>query len=487
MQRIWILLGFAFATLLTSSVITPALAQDRPNIIFMIADDVSVEDLGCYGHKTLKTPHLDVLAAQGMRFTNAYLTTSSCSPSRCSIISGRYPHNMGAPELHTSLPEGQPLFPKLLKDAGYYTVLSGKHHMGKYASTAFDKVSGGKGPGKQKDWVSILQECPKDKPFFCWFASSDAHRNWAIDDNAPKYTPDQIVVPPYLIDDEATRKDLTGYYHEVSRTDTYMDRVVAELKKQGVYDNTLIIYCADNGRPFPRCKTRLYDSGIKTPFIVSWPKVIRPAVSHSLLSVIDVSATCLEAAGVKKPDAIQGVSFMPILKNPKATVRTVVFAEHNWHVYKNHERMVRFGNWLYIKNNFPGQANLCKEAYIGGAGESLLKAWQAGKLKPEQTMVFRSPAPAEELFNVLDDPHQLRNVADDAANKKTMARMQKLLADWTKQTGDDVPKTPTADRDPRPQQDGSKAAKPKGWRHKAPPGTDSGATKINHPGPLQAE
>jgi len=479
MKRLWILLVVFF----TGS----AVAAERPNIIFMIADDVSAEDLGCYGHKTLKTPHLDALAAQGMRFTNAYLTTSSCSPSRCSIITGRYPHNTGSPELHTSLPKGQPLFPKLLKDAGYYTVLSGKHHMGNYASTAFDKVSRGKGPGKEEDWVPILQERPKDKPFFCWFASSDAHRGWSVDDNAPKYKPDQMVVPPYLIDDEATRKDLTGYYHEVSRTDTYMGRVVAELKKQGIYENTLIIYCADNGRPFPRCKTRLYDSGIKTPFIVSWPKMVKPAVSESLLSVIDISATCLEAAGVKKSEAIQGVSFMPILKDPKARVRTVVFAEHNWHVYKNHERMVRFGNWLYIKNNFPNQANLCKEAFNDGAGQSLLTAWQKGTLTLDQVMVFRNPAPAEELFYVGDDPDQLRNVVNETANTSTLKKMRKLLADWTEQTGDDIPENPTADRDSRPTKDGSKAGKTKGWRHAAPPGTASGATKIHHPGPLKED
>ena len=358
--------------------------------------------------------------------------------------------------------------------------------MGKYANNAFTKISRGKGPGKQEDWVSILASRPKDKPFFCWFASTDAHRNWGFDDNAPKYTPDQVVVPPYLIDDEPTRKDLTGYYHEVSRTDTYMGRVVAELKKQGVYENTIIIYCADNGRPFPRCKTRLYDSGIKTPFIVSWPKQVQPAVSDSLLSVIDVSATCLEAAGVKKPEAIQGVSFMPILKDPKATVRTVVFAEHNWHVYQNHERMVRFGNWLYIKNNFPHQANLCKEAYIGGAGQSLLKAWRAGTIKPHQN-VFADSVPAEELYHVVDDPHQLNNVADRPENKSTMQKMRRLLADWSAQTGDDIPENPTTDRDGRPTKEGGKTGRKKEWKHHDPPGTASGATKINRPGPLKDE
>ena len=125
----------------------------------------------------------------------------------------------------------------------------------------------------------------------------------------------------------------------------------------------MIVVAADNGRPFPRCKSRMYDSGIKTPWVVHFPELIdSPAVSSSLISAIDLSATCLELAGVKQPECVQGHSFVSILKDPKATVRDVVFAEHNWHVYRNHERMVRFGDYLYIRNNFPNQPNLCYES-----------------------------------------------------------------------------------------------------------------------------
>jgi len=453
--------------------------DERPNIVLVITDDIAWNDLGCYGHPTIKTPHIDALAADGMRFTQAYLTTSSCSPSRCSIITGRYPHNTGAPELHTHLPRGQVLFPKLLKQAGYYTVLSGKHHMGGYASTAFDKVSRGKGPGREEDWVDLLKQRPKDKPFFCWFASTDAHRGWQLDDTAPKYDPEDVVVPPYLIDDAATRKDLTGYYHEVSRTDTYLGHIVKELKRQNVYDNTLIWYISDNGRPFPRCKTRLYDSGIKTPMIVSWPKEIEPAVTDSLASVIDIPPTCLQVAGVKKDSRLQGVSLLPVLTNPRTSVRDVAFAEHNWHVYKNHERMVRFGDYLYIRNNFPEQANLCKEAYIGGAGKSLLAAHRAGELKPEQRMVFRNPCPPEELFHVPSDPHQLNNLAEDPEHAAALATARRLLAEWTKATGDDVPDNPTPDRDARPG-----GTKPPTFKRGDFPGAAHQATKINRPGPI---
>ncbi|HKK18065.1 MAG TPA: sulfatase-like hydrolase/transferase, partial [Opitutales bacterium] len=140
-------------------------ADSRPNMVFFIADDWSQEDVGCYGHPSIRTPSIDSLAAGGMRFDNAYLTTSSCSPTRCSIITGRYPHNTGAPELHSKLPDEQIRFPELLREAGYYTALSGKNHMfAGYEDRAFDKMRRGKGPSGSEDWVDFVKERPKDKP-----------------------------------------------------------------------------------------------------------------------------------------------------------------------------------------------------------------------------------------------------------------------------------------------------------------------------------
>jgi len=457
-------------------------SEQRPNIVLIIADDISWNDLGCYGHPTLKTPHLDALATNGVRFTQAYLTTSSCSPSRCSIITGRYPHNTGAPELHTPLPEGQFLFPEALQQSGYYTVLSGKHHMGgtnSYASTGFDKISKGEGPGKEEDWVQMLRERPKDRPFFAWFAAVDAHRPWQYDEHAPRYETDQVVIPPYLIDNEATREDLTGYYHEVSRLDHYVGQVREELERQQIADNTMICFIADNGRPFPRCKTRLYDSGIKTPMLVAWPDRVTPAVTDSLVSVIDLAATFLDAAGLPASEPAQGVSLMPVLEDSDAVVREIAFAEHNWHVYQNHERMVRFGDYLYIRNHLADQANLCKEAYMGGAGESLLTAHREGSLDPEQQMVFRCPTPAEELFRVSSDPHQLENLVDQGEHAAALATARQLLDQWMAETADDVPTDLTPDRDARP--DGED---PGEFRRGVFPGARLNATNVDQPGPI---
>ena len=477
--------------LCTAFLLNSSSLANKPNVVFFIADDVSQDDFGCYGHPIIQTPNVDSLAKKGMRFENAYLTTSSCSPTRCSIITGRYPHNTGAPELHVRLPKEQIRFPELLREAGYYTVLSGKNHMFGNKDRAFDRITGGGGPGKEKDWVDHVKDRPKDKPFFFWFASIDAHRSWAISDEAPKYNPEDVIVPPYMVDTEITRQDLAGYYHEVSRFDHYVGLVTAELKKQGVLENTMIVVAADNGRPFPRCKSRMYDSGIKTPWVVHYPKLVKnPSVTPSFVSVIDLSATCLELAGVKRPAFIQGRSFLPILEDPKAKVREVVFAEHNWHVYKNHERMVRFGDYLYIRNNFPNQPNLCYESddhYPAGA--ELWKAHAAGKTKPSQQQIFANPCPPEELYKVSNDPHQLSNLAKDVKHAKTIKQARALLASWTMQTGDSIPAKPTPHRHDPPRIVDGKILPPGKTAIRNPhaelPGSSKNATKVNHPGPLR--
>jgi len=454
--------------------------ESFPNFILFITDDISWDDLGCYGSKVAKTPNLDQMAKQGMRFNNAYLSISSCSPSRCSLISGRYPHNTGAAELHTTLPADQPVFPEALQAAGYYTVLSGKHHMGKAVNRGFNKVSGGKGPGKEEDWVPILKDRPKDKPFFFWFASSDAHRGWKINKDAPTYKPEEVEVPPYLYDGPVTRKDLAAYLHEVSRTDYYMGQLRKELKKQGIEKDTYIIYMADNGRPFPRCKTRLYDSGIRTPFLIARPGTIKPAVTDSLISSIDISATILELAGAKKDERIQGVSFAAILQNPKATVRDYVFAEHNWHVFQAHERMVRWSDWVLIRNGYPERQNLCMEGDPSHpAGAELWKMEAAGKLNKDQRDIFLKPRPTLELYDLRTDPHQLRNLIANKKHAPMLSDLIRVLDLWAEDTGDTVPKNPTNDR-----QD-AHGKRAKNHKRGAMPGEERGATKINHPGPVR--
>lgn len=453
----------------------------KPNIIFYITDDIGWNDLGCYGNSVVKTPNIDQLATSSMVFDNAYLASSSCSPSRASIATSRYPHNHGAPELHTRINlEKQPFFPRQLKEAGYYTIFNGKAHGFEIDSITWDTAPPAKGPGLQEDWVNLLKNRDKSKPFFAWFASVDAHRKWQFTNEAPVYDPSVIEVPPMLYEGPMTRQDLADYYHEVSRTDYYMGELIKELKAQGVYENTIIVHCSDNGRPFPRCKTRCYDSGMKTYLLVYGPG-IKPGRSNSPVSVIDIGPTLLDFAGIPTDKRMQGVSFRKVLTNPEAKSRDFTFSEQNWHVFQAHQRMVRFGNWMYIKNNFPERRANCQESnLLYPAGKELWEAWENGLTLPEQEDVFRIPRPEEELYNVKKDPYQFDDLSEDPLYRAVLDSMRQIMAVWVRETGDHVPANPTNDR-----QDVTGLGEPEiPFERGEVPGEKFGADTISRKGPV---
>ncbi|MGZ0168693.1 MAG: sulfatase family protein [Planctomycetales bacterium] len=473
--------------------------SDQPNVIFFIADDVSWNDYGCYGNPAARTPHIDALAKKGIRFDQAYLTASSCSPSRASIITGRYPHNNGkAAELHHPISWNLPWFPELLRDAGYYTAISGKHHMsatkgpnGETRPKPFDLVDGGRTKGNSgghANWVQTTQDRPKDKPFFFWFASYDAHRGWDADRqwDADRYGPmhkaKDVIVPPFLVDDDATREDLASYYNEVTRFDHYIGAVVAELKSQDELDNTLIFVLADNGRPFPRAKTRIHDSGMKTALVAHWPKGIKKvgSASDSLVSVIDLAPTVLAAAGVKPTATMQGVSMLPLLHDTAPSIRQYAFSEHNWHDYEGHGRGIRGGGFLFMKNSRPYLALQGPADSVRSPSHVSLQARRdEKKLTSAQSDVFLAPRPAIELYDLKADPHQFNNLAGNAKFAAQQKELSSMLATWSDETHDSVPKDISRDSFDR---ETGKALKTKNYR-RTTPGEDRKASTINAPGP----
>ncbi len=424
--------------------------QRHPNMVFILADDVSWDDFGCYGNRDVKTPNIDQLASKGIRFTNFFLTASSCSPSRNSIITGRYPHNTGAAELHTEPPLEMVSFPEVLKQQGYYTAQSGKFHMGEYARRGFDVVNDGKniGDGGEEMWIATLQKRPMEKPFMMWFAALDAHRAWGPNSFSGTHDPAKLTPPFYLVDSEETKTDLANYYDEIARFDHYVGLVVAELKNQKVLDNTIIIVMADNGRAFPHSKTRVNDRGMKTPFIAYWPKGIgtKPQVCNSLVSAIDIAPTLLELASARIPETVQGVSFGSLLKNPKKSFRNYVFAEHNWHDYEAHERMVRTKDFLYLLNSRPKHTNLGPADAVGSPSFiDLATAYEKGNLSFEQAEVFLQPRPTEELYQNSSDPNQFKNLAVNPEFQNKLAELRQVLKNWMAETADNIPEDLTPD------------------------------------------
>jgi len=477
------LLVFCFLSLCG---LTISAQNNKPNVIIFIADDVSFDDWGCYGNKQVQTPNIDKLAAAGIRFNNFYLTASSCSPSRNSIITGRYPHNTGAAELHTQPPVEMVSFPEMLKNNGYYTVSSGKFHLGEYARRGFNLIHEDikqVGNGGEEKWMSAITGRPKNKPFFMWFAAFDAHRDWGENSFSGTHKPDELEPPFYLADGMKTKTDLAAYYDEIKRFDHHVGQIVAELKRQKVLDNTIIIVMADNGRPFPHSKTRVNDRGMKTPFVVHWPKKIKKsAISNSLVSVIDIAPTILDIAGIGAPEQFQGKSFSKIIKKPQSTFRKTVFAEHNWHDYEAHERMVRDKNYMYILNSRPFFPQLGPADAVGSPSyEELIEVKKKGQITEFQADIFVNPRPQEEFYDVNADPFQFNNLASNAEVANEMERLRKVLQNWMDDTGDNIPKNLTEDW--YLMQPGYIKTDAHGIRGEMP-GQKTNATKNNNKGPF---
>lgn len=474
-----------------------AAAAGRPNFVVIIGDDISAADLGCFGNRGIRTPNLDRLAAAGLRFTNAYVTASSCSPSRSSIIASRYPHNLeAAAELHGELPRGLPLLPGLLRAAGYYTVQSGKAHFGTPAGSqegpalegfevhgdaGLAELSGGRSGANR--WVERLRARPADRPFFMWFASHDAHRVWDADSFAGFTRPEEVTVPPQLADTPETRADLASYYDEIVRLDYFTGEVVRELERQKVMEDTVVIFLTDNGRPFPGAKTRLNDDGSKTPLIIRWPRGIAGAgeVRPALVSSIDLAPTLLELAGLPRPETFQGVSLTPLFRDPGATVRDYVFAEQNWHNFPAHVRMVRQGRYVYLRNAWPDlPLPGASDTFYNPSADALRRLAAEGRLNALQRDVFLAPRPAEELYDVGLDPAQAHNLALAAEPPPELAQLRAVLDRWTRETGDTVP------TDPTPANIVLATGERLPLRRGEPPGAAAGAARINAPGPVRA-
>ena len=443
----------------------------QPNLVLIIADDMAWDDSGVYGNPNIPTPNVDRLAAGGMRFENAFLTASSCSPSRCSIITGRYPHNTDAEELHWPLPAEQVTFVEKLREAGYWTAAAGKWHLGDAARGRFGELretdtsgfqlptgaAGQKGKfietteGEAQsgctEWVPLLKQRPKDKPFFLWLAALDPHRPYHENIVPEPTDPAKVRLAPYHLDTPEVRRDYALYYDEIRRLDKYVGLVMEELARQGVAENTLVMFMSDNGRPFPRDKATIYDSGIRTPFVVRWPaEVAAGAVSKSLVSAIDIAPTLLELAGLRAGDSFQGESMVPVLKDPKASIRDYVFAEQNWHDYEAHGRAARNQRFKYIRNAYTDlPLTPSADGVRSPTFQSMIRLHADGKLSKAQSVYFVNPRPAEELYDCKVDPHELHNLIENPAQAAVLKQLRAALDEWERNTGDYVPDLRTAD------------------------------------------
>ncbi len=407
-----------------------------PNILLLIADDLGERDLGCYGHPTIRTENIDKLAATGVRFTNAFVTTSSCSPSRTTMFTGKYPHATGAESLHVPLPEGTGILPDFLRDEKkYWSANVGKLHLGPVGAAQFDVVL-----ESEWDWKQALDKRPKDRPFFISVGFHDPHRPYQRDTLPDPAAPSDVEVPPYLVDDEATRAELAGYYDEVTRMDREIGRIEQWLSEERLTDSTLVVFVSDNGMPFPRAKGSCYDSGVRVPMIVRWPdKAPAGRVCHSLISTVDLAPSLLAAAGVQADGDMHGRDATGMFADPDSEIREYVHVERNWHNHDDSQRGVRDARFKYIHNGRPRVWTSSSDLMSSASWTSLLEARYRNELTAEQMRLFMVPRAAEELYDTENDPWEFVNLAGDPNYAAVLTRLRRECARWRAATDDYPP------------------------------------------------
>ncbi|MFA6173542.1 MAG: sulfatase [Kiritimatiellales bacterium] len=418
--------------------------DERPNILIFLADDWGWPSSPLYGDQVVKTPALERIAKDGVLFNRAYCSAPSCAPSRAALLTGQdfWRLEEGANLLGT-LPAKFSVYPALLAKAGYVTGSRSKGWgPGNLEAGGRTEEPCGRPMGKgDGDFAGFLQRMPVDKPFCFWFGSYDPHRGYKKGSGiAAGLNPDDVQVPGFLPDTPEVRSDLCDYYLKVQKFNDDVMQVIAELKKSGRYDNTLIIITGDNGMPFPHAKTQIYEYGVHVPLAVCWPeRVPGGRTVDDFVSFTDFAPTILEAAGLPVPAEMTGKSLLPLLLSGKSgqvePQRDAVAVGLERHVGSYPMRAIRTKEFSYIRNfatdRYPdnyGKGGPSMEYMIEHKDDSA----QMRRLY-EASFGQRS---AEELYDMQKDPDELVNLADDPKYTAIKKQLADRLMTYLKKTED---------------------------------------------------
>ena len=440
---------------------TPA----RPNIILFVTDDLS-PDLGCYGNNAIQTPHLDALASEGVRFTHAFCTTASCSASRSVILTGLFNHANGHyghqhSYHHFSAFERVESLPIRLEDAGYRTVRIGKYHVAPESVFKFSTVI----PANARSPVEMANKCEEvfdqetGTPFFLYFCTSDPHRGGGVVEENPHrpdrfgnreqgypgvtpiiYQPEKVLVPPFLPNTPVCRSELAQYYQSVSRIDQGVGRLVELLKQTDQYDNTLILFTSDHGIAFPGGKTTVYEPGLTVPMIAK-PVTSTEAgrVNDTMISLVDLAPTILEAAGVEHPaKELHGQSFLGEINATSRTARDAIYASHTFHEITMYYpmRVIRNSRYKLIWNiayglPYPFASDLWKAP----TWQNIYQQGMSAKYG-QRTVEAYIHRPKFELYDLKSDPHEVHNLASSEEHQELLVELQQQLKRFQRETKD---------------------------------------------------
>ena len=426
-----------------SAVFLPTVeASDKPNFLFIIADDCTYRDIGCYGGQAY-TPNIDRLATEGMRFTRCFQAAPMCSPTRHNIYTGLYPVKSGAYPNHTFAKEGTKSVVHYLNKLGYKVALSGKTHIGPKEVFPFDYLK--PGPVKSNPNFEAIDSLMKeskqsDKPFCVFACSNEPHTPWNKGDPT-RYKAADLKLPPYFVDTLETREAMTRYLAEITYYDWQVGELLKLLDKNGLAENTLVMVVSEQGSSFPFAKWTCYDSGLQSACIVRWPGKVAPgSVSDAMVEYVDVLPTFLEAAGGIVEPVLDGASFLQVLVGKKKTHKEYVFGIMTTRGIINGSdtfgiRSVRSGRYKYIWNLTPDIEfrNVCMKSPEFVSWEA--KASSGDPDAKDKVKRYRVRS-GEELYDVTADPYEWKNLASDPELASVKAGLRKQLEAWMKASGD---------------------------------------------------
>ena len=444
----------------------PSGAAERPNFLFIIFDDMSWNTAGAYGCEWVKTPNIDRIAREGVKFQNAFTSNPKCSPCRATILTGRNTWQLEELSVHNSIfPKSWAVYPDLLEASGYEVGLTGKgwgpgDHTGQGwtrnpAGPSFDEAvseppaSGIGNLDYAKNFeIFLAQRKDQEAPFSFWMGFKEPHRSYELHSGVRLgKNLDEIVVPPYFPDLTAVRSDLADYAIEVEWADSHIGKALDLLEKNGQLENTLVIVTSDHGMPFPYVKGQIHEDGFRLPFVARWGAGIKPGrVVEDFVNVRDVAPTFLELAGLEKHPQITGTSLVPLLKSEQSgwitEDRRIMLVGKERHDLGRPNRWgypvraIRTPEFLYVHNYHPERWPACDpETNFGNCDDSPTKEIikLLGGYYFDASFGFRS---ADELYQINEDPHGVRNLGNDPAYAETMASLKKTMLEKLKEEGD---------------------------------------------------
>ena len=424
----------------------------QPNILWITCEDMSPR-LGCYEDPIARTPTIDKLASEGIRYTNAYSISGVCAPSRSALITGMYPTTIGSMHMRTMTrtsaidkitdpellaiptyeavpPPEVKCFTEYLRAMGYYCSNNSKEdYQFKRPITAWDESS------QKAHWKNRRP----GQPFFSVFNFTVTHESqvWSRAGDTLITDPNKVVVPPYYPDSPIIRRDIARHYDNIALMDAQVNDILSQLKADGLEDSTIIFFFSDHGDGLPRAKRWIYDSGIKVPLIIKYPGNWQAGnVTDELVSFVDFAPTVLSLAGIEVPDHLQGQAFAG---SQRADPRDYIYAaKDRMDPAMDNRRAVRDKRHKYIRNYMPDRPYVQFLPYRDQMAlmQELFRYEKEGKLDQVQALWFQKTKPIEELYDTWEDPYEVNNLASDPRSHDILERLRDEHLKWKEETKD---------------------------------------------------